>query len=60
MAANGSGLETEAPRNVLLAWVLTLAVCVLLGSMLFAFGRRLLDMLLPKETAYSKEQPRRP
>ena len=28
----------EAMRNLLLAWVLTLPVCVFLGSMLFALG----------------------
>ena len=38
MAANGSGLQTETLRNILLAWVLTLPVCVLLGAGLFAFG----------------------
>ena len=45
MAANGSGLQKETLRNILLAWVLTLPVCVILGSMLFAFGLRLLDAL---------------
>ncbi len=47
MAANKSGLQTETLRNILLAWVLTLPVCVLLGSMLFAFGLRLVDVLVP-------------
>ena len=36
MAANGSGLQKETLRNILLAWVLTLPVCVLLGAGLFA------------------------
>ncbi len=38
MAANGSGLQARTLRNILLAWVLTLPVCVMLGSLLFAFG----------------------
>jgi PiT family inorganic phosphate transporter len=38
MAANRSGLQMETLRNLLLAWVLTLPVCVFLGSALFAFG----------------------
>lgn len=38
MAANRSGLQTDTLRNLLLAWVLTLPVCVLLGSALFAAG----------------------
>ena len=38
MAANGSGLQTETLRNILLAWVLTLPVCVFLGASLFAFA----------------------
>ena len=38
MAANHSGLQKETLRNILLAWVLTLPVCVLLGAGLFAFG----------------------
>ncbi len=40
MAANRSGLQRETLRNILLAWVLTLPVCMLLGSTLFAFGLR--------------------
>jgi PiT family inorganic phosphate transporter len=35
MAANRSGLQADTLRNVLLAWVLTLPVCVLLGATLF-------------------------
>ena len=38
MAANRSGLQTATLRNILLAWVLTLPVCVFLGAMLFAGG----------------------
>jgi PiT family inorganic phosphate transporter len=38
MAANKSGLQTATLRNLLLAWVLTLPVCVLLGAGLFAAG----------------------
>ena len=41
MAANRSGLQATTLRNILLAWVLTLPVCVFLGSMFFAFGLRL-------------------
>ncbi|MBV9264909.1 MAG: inorganic phosphate transporter [Acidobacteriaceae bacterium] len=36
MAANRSGLQAETLRNILLAWVLTLPVCVLLGAGLFS------------------------
>ena len=36
MAANNSGLQTDTLRNILLAWVLTLPVCVLLGSATYA------------------------
>ncbi len=38
MAANRSGLQMDTLRNLLLAWVLTLPVCVLLGAGVFAFG----------------------
>jgi PiT family inorganic phosphate transporter len=38
MAANRSGLQAQTLRNILLAWVLTLPVCIFLGSLLFAFG----------------------
>jgi len=37
MAANNSGLQMATLRNMLLAWVLTLPVCILMGSLLFAF-----------------------
>jgi PiT family inorganic phosphate transporter len=36
MVANGSGLQMATLRNILLAWVLTLPVCVVLGAGLFA------------------------
>ena len=36
MAANRSGLQMETMRNILLAWVLTLPVCVLLGAGIFS------------------------
>lgn len=38
MAANKSGLQMQTLRNILLAWVLTLPVCIFLGSVLFAFA----------------------
>ena len=38
MAANRSGLQMGTLRNLLLAWVLTLPVCVLLGAATFAAG----------------------
>jgi PiT family inorganic phosphate transporter len=38
MAANRSGLQAATLRNVLLAWVLTLPVCVLLGAGTFSAG----------------------
>jgi PiT family inorganic phosphate transporter len=42
MAANRSGLQMNTLRNLLLAWVLTLPVCVLLGAGIFAFSFNLL------------------
>jgi PiT family inorganic phosphate transporter len=36
MFANHSGLQKETLRNILLAWVLTLPACVILGSVLFS------------------------
>src|SRR5208283_1071353 len=36
MAANKSGLQSATLRNLLLAWVLTLPVCVFLGATFFA------------------------
>jgi len=38
MFANHSGLQMDTLRNLLLAWVLTLPVCVFLGAAIFAFG----------------------
>jgi inorganic phosphate transporter, PiT family len=38
MVANGSGIQKETVRNILLAWVLTLPVCILLGAALFGAG----------------------
>jgi PiT family inorganic phosphate transporter len=45
MAANGSGVQGQTVRNIILAWVLTLPVCVFLGSMLFAGGLLLVAKL---------------
>ena len=45
MAANRSGLQTATLRNLLLAWVLTLPVCVFLGAMFFAGGLLLVGRL---------------
>jgi PiT family inorganic phosphate transporter len=42
MAANRSGLQMNTLRNLLLAWVLTLPVCVLLGAGVFAFAFNML------------------
>jgi PiT family inorganic phosphate transporter len=38
MAANRSGLQMNTLRNLLLAWVLTLPVCLILGAGTFAAG----------------------
>jgi len=45
MAANNSGLQAATLRNILMAWVLTLPVCIFLGALLFAFGLNLVAML---------------
>jgi PiT family inorganic phosphate transporter len=45
MAANRSGLQMNTMRNLLLAWVLTLPVCVLLGAGIFAFCLNVLIQL---------------
>jgi PiT family inorganic phosphate transporter len=45
MAANHSGIQMETLRNLLLAWVLTMPVCVLLGAGIFAFGLNVLIRL---------------
>ena len=42
MAANGSGLQMATVRNIIMAWVLTLPVCVFLGATLFALGLNLI------------------
>jgi inorganic phosphate transporter, PiT family len=42
MVASGSGIQRETVRNILLAWILTLPVCVVLGAALF--GASLLFM----------------
>jgi PiT family inorganic phosphate transporter len=46
MAANRSGLQMDTLRNLLMAWVLTLPVCVLLGAGLFSFSLYLLLTVL--------------
>jgi PiT family inorganic phosphate transporter len=38
MAANRSGLQTSTLINIVMAWVLTLPVCVFLGATLFSAG----------------------
>ena len=38
MAANGSGLQKDTLISILMAWVLTLPVCVFLGAILFSSG----------------------
>ena len=38
MVANKSGLQKDTVRNIVLAWVSTLPVCVFLGASLFAAG----------------------
>jgi PiT family inorganic phosphate transporter len=38
MAANRSGLQMNTLRNLLLAWIFTLPVCVLLGATTFSAG----------------------
>ena len=45
MAANKSGLQMATLRNLLLAWVLTLPVCVFLGAMFFAGGLLLVSRI---------------
>lgn len=42
MAANRSGVQLATIRNLFLAWVLTLPVCVTLGALLFAFALNIL------------------
>jgi inorganic phosphate transporter, PiT family len=38
MVAHGAGVQGPTVRNIILAWVLTLPVCVLLGAALFGAG----------------------
>jgi len=45
MAANKSGLQMATLRNIVLAWVLTLPVCIFLGAFLFAFGLNVIALL---------------
>jgi inorganic phosphate transporter, PiT family len=45
MVVNGSGLQGATIRNIALAWVLTLPVCVFMGSFFFAFGIRFIALL---------------
>lgn len=45
MAANGSGLQMVTVRNILLAWVLTLPVCIFMGAMLFAGALNVIALL---------------
>jgi len=45
MAANRSGLQMQTLRNIVLAWVLTLPVCIFLGAMLFAFALNLIALM---------------
>jgi PiT family inorganic phosphate transporter len=40
MAANGSGLQMNTVRNLLMAWVLTLPAAILLsGSLYYVFSK---------------------
>ncbi|HEY2585834.1 MAG TPA: inorganic phosphate transporter [Tepidisphaeraceae bacterium] len=52
MAANRSGLQMATLRNVLMAWILTLPVCVLLGAATFAAGLYIVfKQLVPQAAA---------
>lgn len=42
MVANGAGVQPVTIRKIVLAWVMTLPVCMLLGGLLFAAGRLML------------------
>jgi PiT family inorganic phosphate transporter len=46
MVANQSGLQKDTVRDILLAWVLTLPVCVALGATLFGAGLLLVFRVL--------------
>jgi len=45
MAANHSGLQMATLRNILLAWILTMPVCIFLGALLFALGLNALALM---------------
>jgi PiT family inorganic phosphate transporter len=45
MFANKSGLQKKTMQNILMAWVLTLPVCMLLGSVIFAGSIYALEIL---------------
>jgi inorganic phosphate transporter, PiT family len=45
MTANGSGIQANTVQNILLAWVLTLPACVLLGGATFTGGLLLVRWL---------------
>jgi inorganic phosphate transporter, PiT family len=45
MTANGSGIQITTVRNILLAWVLTLPVCIVLGGATFAGGLAIVHLL---------------
>jgi len=45
MAANKSGLQMATLRNIFMAWILTLPVCIFLGALLFALGLNALALL---------------
>ena len=52
MAANHSGLQAATLRNIILAWVLTLPVCVGLGAMTFSAGLYIVfKHLVPQATS---------
>jgi len=41
MAANGSGVQAETIRNIVLAWVLTLPCAILLSGTLYLIFSRI-------------------
>jgi PiT family inorganic phosphate transporter len=45
MAANHSGINTATLKNLLLAWILTLPVCVFVGAALFALALNIIAIL---------------
>lgn len=45
MTANGSGLQADTVRNIVLAWVLTLPVSMLLGATLFEIGAVIVQVI---------------